>query len=133
MNDKNVTLARRWFQEIWNERRIATIHEFITEESICYSERGPLRGAEPFITLVYQPFLDAFPDLRVNVIGTIAEGDQVVVRWEATGTHSGGGMGLAPSGRPVQFFGMTWIRFADGKMIEGRDSWNLGGLVESLK
>jgi predicted ester cyclase len=39
-------------------------------------------------------FLPAFPDLRIAVEGTVAEGDEVVVRWSATGTHLGDGLGF---------------------------------------
>jgi hypothetical protein len=27
---------------------------------------------------------------------------------------------------------MTWHRFRDGRLVEGWDSWNVGGLVQQL-
>ena len=94
---------------------------------------GDLVGLQEFITKRYQPFVSAFPDLKVEVEGTVSEGDQVVVRWIATATHSGEGLGMAPTGRQVRFPGMTWIRFENGKMMEGQDGWNIDGLLASLK
>jgi steroid delta-isomerase-like uncharacterized protein len=129
----NVALARRWFEEIWNQRKTETAKELLTAESVCQSESGELKGPEAFLTQVYGPLLTAFPDLRVSVEGTVAEGDQVVVRWCATGTHTGAAMGLAPTGRRITFRGMTWIRYRDGKMMEGRDSWNMLGLVQAMR
>jgi steroid delta-isomerase-like uncharacterized protein len=133
MTNPSVTVARRWFEEVWNQKRTETIHELLTEESVCQSEAGILKGPGPFREQVHAPFLHAFPDLQVTVEGTVAEGDQVVVRWRATGTHTGEGMGLAPTGRRVSFRGMTWIRCREGKMMEGWDCWNQTGLFRALQ
>ena len=89
--------------EIWNQRQAAIIDELITPESVCLSDTGVLRGPEEFKTWVHQAFLSAFPDLRVNIEGTVAEGDEVVVRWTATATHTGDGFGFPPTGKQVAF------------------------------
>src|SRR5688572_20017857 len=129
----NVALARRWFEEVWNLRKTETVKELLTAQSVCQSEAGELKGPEAFLTQAYGPLLTAFPDLSVTLEGTVAEDDQVVVRWRATGTHTGSAMGLPPTGRRLSFRGMTWIRYRDGKMIEGRDSWNMSGLVQTMR
>jgi steroid delta-isomerase-like uncharacterized protein len=130
---ENVVLARRWFEEVWNQRRTETIDELLTDESISYSESGPLRGKQEFKERAHAVFLSAFPDLRVNVEGTVAEGDEVVVRWSVRGTHLGDGLGFPATGREVSVRGMTWIRYRHGKMIEGWDCWNQAGLIQSLR
>ena len=53
------------------------------------SEGGVITGPEQFRDLIFIPFTTAFPDLRVEIVGTVAEGDEVVVRWMARGTHAG--------------------------------------------
>jgi steroid delta-isomerase-like uncharacterized protein len=133
MTNPNVPLVRRWFEEVWNQRRVETVHELLTAESECHSETGVLKGPAAFVEKNLTPFLAAFPDVRVTVEGTVAEGDEVVVRWSARGTHTGDGMGMAPTGRRVSFRGMTWIRFQNGKMMEGRDCWNQSGLLQALR
>src|SRR5262249_42623457 len=62
----------------------------------------------------------------------VAYGDDVVFRWEATGFHSGDGLGAAASNQQVSFEGITWHRFRDGKLIEGWNFWNHLGLVQRL-
>jgi steroid delta-isomerase-like uncharacterized protein len=86
-----------------------------------------------------QPFLDfharlvqAVPDLAVVVEEALSEGDCVVVRWLASGTHDGPFEGKPATGLPVQFRGMTWILYQDGKMVEGWDAWDVGGLTNKL-
>src|SRR4051812_11935158 len=133
MASENLALARRWFEEVWNRRRTETIDELLTDESVSHSESGPLRGKAEFKELAYAVFLSAFPDLRMTVEGTLAEGDEVVVRWCVNATHGGDGLGFPATGRRVEFRGMTWIRYSDGKMIEGRDCWNQAGLIQSLR
>jgi steroid delta-isomerase-like uncharacterized protein len=133
MSSENAQLARRFFEEAWNQQRSETIDELLTPMSTCESEAGILNGPEEFKAKVYRPFLAAFPDLRITIEGTVAEGDQVVVRWTAAGTHTGDGLGLPATGRRVTMRGMTWIRFAGGKMIEGVDCWNQREMIESLR
>lgn len=133
MPHDNVALARRWFEELWNQRRGELIDELLAADGCCYSAGGVLRGRDAFRQRIYEPFLSAFPDLRVQVDGTVAEGDEVVVRWTATGTHTGPGLGLAPSGRAISLRGMTWIRFEDGRMKEGWDCWDQREMLESLR
>ena len=133
MASGNVGLALRWFEEVWNKRRTDTIDELLTDESVSYSESGPLRGKQEFKERAHAVFLSAFPDMKITVEGTVAEGDEVVVRWSVRGTHLGDGLGFPATGRSVSFRGMTWIRYLNGKMIEGWDCWNEAGLIQSLR
>jgi predicted ester cyclase len=52
----------------------------------------------------------------------IAEGDKVVARWRSRATHQGDYMGIAPSGKEVQFTGISFYRIEEGKIAE---SWNI--------
>jgi predicted ester cyclase len=78
----------------------------------------------------HQAFLDfhiemfrTLPDLQVKVEAMISEWDHVVARWLLTATHRG---------KPVRYRGMTWIRYRDGKMVEGFDCWNATGFQRQL-
>lgn len=132
MSDTNRGLAKRWFEEVWNERREETIDELLTPQSVGHMEGAETRGPAEF-RQVRAMLLSAFPDLRIVVEDTVAEGDDVVVRWRVAGTHGGDGLGFKATQRPVQFRGLTWLRFANGKLVEGWDGWNQGALVQSLQ
>jgi steroid delta-isomerase-like uncharacterized protein len=128
----NVELTRRWFEEVWNQRRSATIEEFLTPESVGHLETGDVRGVEEF-KRVHAEFVTAFPELRLQVEAVVADGDDVVVRWQATGNHAGHAFGLPATRQPVSFRGITWLRYQDGKIVEGWDSWNHLKLVHALR
>ena len=64
----------RWFEEVWNQRRTDTIDELLTDESVSHTDSGPLRGKQEFKEKAQAVFLSAFPDLRMTVEGTVAEG-----------------------------------------------------------
>ncbi|WP_435007759.1 ester cyclase [Tundrisphaera lichenicola] len=132
MSAQNRALARRWFEEAWNQRSMATIDELLSPECIGHMESGEVPGIEPFKQLQGE-FLAAFPDLKVEVEDIVSDGDDVVVRWRAIGTHTGDGLGLDPTDQPISIRGMTWQHFQDGKMVEGWDSWNQEGLLSRLR
>ena len=115
MSNPNVELSRRWFEEVWNQRRSATIDELLTPESVGHMETGDVRGIDAF-KRVHAEFLTAFPDLRVWVETIVADADDVVIRWRASGSHSGDGFGVKATHQPVSFRGITWHYYRDGKL-----------------
>lgn len=127
----NRVIAVRWFQQVWNERRTETIDELFGDDAVGHMEGGDQDRAG--FKTAREGLLDAFPDIQVKIEDTLADGEDVVVRWRVHATHTGGGLGLPATGRAVDFRGMTWMTFKDGVIVEGWDSWNLGALLESLK
>ena len=132
MSEENRRLATRWFEEVWNARREAMIDEVMRPDSLGHLEGKDILGPAEFKTQ-RAALLTAFPDLRVVVEATAADGDVVVVRWKAVGTHLGQGFGVQGTGAPVAFRGMTWFVIRAGQFIEGWDAWNQGALAESLR
>lgn len=131
MSSENRVKSRRWFEEAWNERNTATIDELLCPDCLGHMESGDVAGAEAF-KQVREQFLAAFPDLRFELENIVAEGDDVVIRWRATGTHDGDGFGHEPTGQPIAVRGITWHRFQGGKMVEGWDAWNQNALLQQL-
>lgn len=77
------------------------------------------RGGEAFKKAI-SLWRTAFPDMHMEILDLIAEGDRVVNRFRTTGTHEGPLMGFAPTGRPVTVYGMECHRLVDGLVAE---SW----------
>jgi steroid delta-isomerase-like uncharacterized protein len=132
MTESNSALARRWFEEVWNQRRDATVRELLHAEGVGHLEGMDVRGPEEFLA-ARAALLAAFSGMRVTVDATVSDGENVVTRWSARGTHDGDGLGIPASQRPVTFQGITWMRIRDGRIMEGWDRWNVGGLLETLR
>lgn len=133
MSQDNIAIARRWFEDVWNQRNEPAIDELVTSESVCFADEGPIRGPAEFRARQYHPFLAAFPDLHITLDGIVAEGDQVVVRWTASGTHTGDGLGFGATGRKAVFQGMSWIKICDGKLTEGWQNSNIPAVLHGLR
>lgn len=132
MSEETKTVARRWFEEMWNERRDDLIDELMTPDSRGHVEGQEIAGCEGFRKMQGM-FFSALPDVRLEVEDVIAEGDRAAVRWRATGTHGGDGFGFPATNRPVDIRGTSWLVVRDGKIVEGWDTWNLEGLLTSLR
>jgi steroid delta-isomerase-like uncharacterized protein len=124
MSEKNKTLIRRWFEEVWNQGRSDVIVELLAEDAVIHGlvdgAGNPVSGLDGFYDFHTQ-FRGAFPDIAVSVDDTIAEGDMVVARCSVRGRHMGNHLGFAATNAPVQFDGVAITRIENGKIAE---AWN---------
>ena len=130
---ENIELMRRWFQEVWNDGKIETIHELFAPDGRAvghYGEKSEIRGPDEFVPFV-QSIRSAFPDLKVTIDDAFGARDKVVIRWSASMTHTGDALGPA-SGKSVRLSGITIARIARGKIIEGWDNWDRLGMLEQI-
>lgn len=125
-------LIHEWFEGIWTRRDLSVIDRIMAPDAKGFTEGGTIQGPEQFKTVLYEPMVEAFPDIHVNLDGIVVEGEEAAVRWTVTGTHKGMFGPLAPTGRCVRFSGISWLKFRDGKLIEGTDHFNLGAVSAYL-
>lgn len=90
-----------------------------------------LRGQEGLVGMI-QAFRTAFADLRVTVDHQIAEGDQVASRATFRGRHVGELMGIAPTGREVEFTAIAISRCRDGRIVEEWELIDMAGLMQQI-
>ncbi len=129
----NTRAAERFFAEVWNQRNEAALEELMAVDVCGWTEGGHVIGRDAWVNNAYRVFLGAFPDLHLELLGTVAEGEEVMIRWRARGTHGGDTLGLTASGLSVDFRGMTWFKMRNGMIVEGLDSWNQSALLEALQ
>jgi steroid delta-isomerase-like uncharacterized protein len=134
MANENVALMRRWFEEVWNQRRRETITELLAEGGVAHwiDETGrDLTGPQEFLPY-YDRLCAAFPDIRMTVDECFEFGDKVIVRWSAKMRHTGDLLGIRATGKPVAVSGMTMAQIANGKVVEGWDSWDKLGMLMQI-
>jgi steroid delta-isomerase-like uncharacterized protein len=114
-------VVRAWFDEVWCRGQEAAIDRLMAADAIAHGlPGGEMRGPTGF-RQVFNSFRGAFPDLHIAIEHTVTEGDTVAAHCRVTGTHGGDGLGITPTGKRVDFEGMTIVRVADGQIREG---WN---------
>jgi steroid delta-isomerase-like uncharacterized protein len=100
MAEENKDLARRFMDEVYNHGNVDFIDEVVASNYVVYDPNSPegmsvgVEGAKRFVEM----YRSAFPDTQMTVEDLIAEGDKVVTRWTARGTHQGELLGIPPSG-----------------------------------
>lgn len=77
-------------------------------------------------------FMSAFPDTKMTVEQQIAEGDKVVTRWKAQGTHKGELMGIPPTGKQVTVTGISIERIVGGMIVESWEEFDQMGMMQQL-
>src|SRR5690349_11583373 len=95
------------------------------------ADGGPLKGHAGFENF-HHAFTDAFPDVQVTVDDVIAEDDKVAIRWHATGTLQGNGLGVTATGRSMTITGMSIVRVKNGKIAEGWNNFDVLGMHQQV-
>jgi len=132
--EQNKQLARRWFQEVWNNRNYNAVNELAhpTAKAWGFTETPgrvtTIAEFKPF----WQKFLDAFPDIHITVDDVIAEGDKTCMRITANATHTGPGLGIPPTGRPVKISALILVEWRDGKIHQAWNEFDAYGMMQQL-
>ena len=114
----NKTIARRFNEEVWGKGDEEVLEELLAPDFV---DHDALPGQSPDREghrQILAAFRHAFPDLSVTTEDMVAEGDKVVSRWTARGTHRGELMGIAPTGNGVTIEGIDVLRVAGGSIVE---------------
>jgi steroid delta-isomerase-like uncharacterized protein len=134
MSQANKDLVHRWFEEVWNQGREDTIQELFAANGIGHGlgeGEATVHGPAEFKTFA-RNLRGSLPDVRISVEDTVAEGDRVAVRVLLTGSHTGHGLGVAPTGRKVSVAGVIIVRISGGQIVEGWNSWDQLGLLRQI-
>jgi len=63
----------------------------------------------------------AFPDLKIEMINFCADSEYLYSQFRMTGTNTGPMMGMAPTGKKIDFTGIDMVRIKNGKAVEHWD------------
>src|ERR687883_64705 len=133
--EENKAQVRRLLEEGFSQGHTEVVDEVLNPNFVCYdpnSESGEIRGAET-IKGEIEYFRNAVPDLTYTVEDQIAEGDKVVSRWRASGTHQGEFFGVRPTGNRIEMSGIQIDRFDEsGKMVEEWPEYDLLGAMKQM-
>ncbi len=130
-SEENKALVRRFYEEVWNRGNVTAVDELIAPNYVNHFDfpaNVPVPADSPLNREALKQFIPqfrgTFPDLHIMVEFQVAEGDLVVTRMTARGTHQGEYRGLTFKGNPPTGRQATWTmtdinRIRDGKIVEG--------------
>jgi len=134
LSETNKTVSRRFFEEVFGKGKLNVLDEIIATDHVN-SGPGALPqlptgpdGAKQLVTV----YRNAFPDIRFTIDEQIAEGDKVVTRWSADGTHKGELVGIPATGKTSTVTGITVDRFVNGKIAESWAIFDQFGMMQQL-
>jgi steroid delta-isomerase-like uncharacterized protein len=81
---------------------------------------------------LYKILRTAFPDFHAEIHWQLADGDRVTTYKTYHGTHRGEFLGVAPTGRKIQFETVDVMRVRNGKITEHWGVANLFSLMQQL-
>lgn len=114
----NKLLIREYIEKVVNTGNVNDIEKYISPD--YYEGNKPsgqivgIEGAKQHILGVRR----TYPDLHLTVEQQIAEGDWVVTRITARGTHQGSWLGMKPTGKKVTITGVNIEKVIDGRIVE---------------
>jgi steroid delta-isomerase-like uncharacterized protein len=126
--------VKRFADDFWNKRNYAIADEVLAPNYTNHDPAAPdiERGIEPYKQWANQ-YHTAIPDFHLEINDIIADGNKVVWRWNAHGTHKGPLMGIPPTGKTVHFSGTVVSQFDNnGKWAEDWSEWNALGLFQQI-
>lgn len=118
MSEQVRALLEQQILQVWGEGRTELLPAMYDPDVV---DHHPVPGQVPGIaglTLAVEMFHRAFPDLTMELHGTLSDGDLGVDWWTFRGTHTGPLGALAPTGLPVTFSGSDMVRVANGRIVE---------------
>ena len=106
MSESNKATVRRLIDEVLNGGRLDLIDELYAPALAPAAKRW------------ISPFRASFPDVHMDVVDLIAEGDKVAGRFTCSATHTGTWRGHAATGRRFERVDEVSIfRFRDGRIV----------------
>ena len=90
---------------------------FIHPEYVDHNSDGDERGPS-LVAAHLEDLRGTFPDFQVQIADQIAEGDRVVTRVTARGTHTGVWQRIEPTGSDIQLHGINIDRVEAGLIVE---------------
>lgn len=125
---------QQWFDEVWHAPGVEGIDRLAHPEGQCHGfpEPDSVIDRTEFKKAVTE-FKKAFPDLRFVIEDSISEGNKMCVRWTLNMTHTGDGMGFAPTGKKLKVLGMAFIELRDGKLLSGWNAVDMTKLKQQLQ
>ena len=130
--EENKEFINHFIEEVINKKNLNVANHLVAED---FKEHIPFPGQDPGregLKFVLNSMFTGFPDMRWTVQEQIAEGEKVVTRFTWTGTHEGEFMGIPPTNKKVEVWGVVIDLVRNRLFSESRIIMDNIGLLQQL-
>jgi steroid delta-isomerase-like uncharacterized protein len=132
MTEENKALVRRFYEEI-DKGNLEAMDELVAEDYVDHSPPPfpGLASGRAGLKQAFELFWKATPGYH-KIEDQIAEGDKVVTRMTAYGTHEGDLPGIPRTGHKLAMTATVIHRIADGKLAEKWSDKDVLAMLQQL-
>jgi len=132
MSTEQIKMLANQVVEGINQKNLSVLDEVVAPDAVDHAAppgMPPTReSAKQFLGML----LAALPDFHYAVEFTVAEGDRVAQRLNASGTMQGAFMGMPATGKRATWTETHVSRFANGKLVEHWASIDQASMMQQL-
>jgi steroid delta-isomerase-like uncharacterized protein len=132
MHEPEVTNFVTRFEAAFNGRDQGQVADLFTPDFVDHAPwPGHSADAAGFAAGLDE-MVAAFPDLRVDVQRTVAQGDMLTTHFTVSGSQLGAFMGAPASGRTFNVEAIDILRLRDGRVAEHWGVMDTGAMADQL-
>lgn len=133
ITEQNKRAVIRFNKEFIEQGNMESFKELVADDLFNHSApSGVPTGPEGMIYFLQNILKAGFPDLTVEILDQVAEGDKVTTRKAIHATHTGELMGIPPSNKKVSIYIIDIIRLREGKYVEHWGMSNFSDVMEEI-
>jgi steroid delta-isomerase-like uncharacterized protein len=135
--DRNKQIIQNFIQIVWNDRDLSALKDFWAEDCVNHAMPGTDNRGLNALRIYHDSFFDdffaAFPDIQIEIVQQVAEGDRIATYITSQGTHRGAFYGIPPTGKSIStsVIRIDWVR--DGKIAEHWSVSDAAGLMQQIQ
>jgi len=132
LEEQNKALAERWHQDLTIERNWEVADEILAADFVLHNPGGEdTKGLEE--TKKLDEMWKNMPNLKITNHEIIAEGNYVLIRWDAAFDHTVDLLGIPASGNYISgIYGMDLFLIKDGKITDLWQSYDQLGFMQQM-
>ncbi len=125
-------VVRRNTAEVQGRGDFAVFEALFADDYVDHTPQQGGAADKAGTRALYRAIRAAFPDFHAEIHWQAADGDLVTTYKTYLGTHEGTFLGIAPTGRKIQFETVDAMRIRDGRIVEHWGAANLLSAVQQL-
>ncbi|MBK5114537.1 MAG: ester cyclase [Candidatus Heimdallarchaeota archaeon] len=129
------SIVKRFFDKVLIGHKLNVLAEIASSNILIHPTAMPceasyygIKGVKAWLN----EQLKAFPDLTIIDYFIVAQNDIIAIRWTAKGTSKGKFLILKPSGKIVEYTGISMYRIEDGKIAEIWETRNTFAIMRQI-